>query len=212
MLLSITNLFLSLNLPYYYKPNMYSSKTFNINDKFNANISPFKNKLIDIIYYNGQNIRQEIIKPYVKKNKKILDMCCGIGISTGDNSIGIDVSPEMLKVAKSLYENKYHNKKFYCANAESFNIKKNIDIVTCMFALHEIPLQSQIKIINNGISIAKEEFIILDISPKHNPYDLFILGNNPEVHKYLKNIDKMLCDFEETIIIPNQIHLWRFKK
>ena len=70
MLLSITNLFLSLNLPYYYKPNMYSSKTFNINDKFNANISPFKNKLIDIIYYNGQNIRQEIIKPYVKKIKK----------------------------------------------------------------------------------------------------------------------------------------------
>ena len=32
------------------------------------------------------------------------------------------------------------------ANAENFNTKEEIDIVTCMFAFHEMPLKGQLRV------------------------------------------------------------------
>ena len=59
------------------------------------------------------------------------------------------------------------NTQFYFGNAENFKPKIKPDIVTCMFAFHEMPQQAQIRVINNGIMIAKEEFIIVDIAPNY---------------------------------------------
>ena len=206
----IFNIF-SLNVPYYYNPKMHSFGNIGLGGKFHAFTAPYATKAIDILRYDGINIREEITQPYVNKNKTILDLCCGVGISTPKSAIGVDTSHEMLNVARSIDNNK--NKKFYFANAEIVRPKQSIDIVTCMFAFHEMPPQAQIKVINNAIRIANEEFIIVDISPNYknkNPPKIMLAGE-PYLIDYLNNIEKMLEDFEETVYVANHVHVWKYK-
>ena len=83
-----------------------------------------------------------------------------------------------------------------------------------MFAFHEMPPEAQIKVINNALMIAKEEFIIVDISPNYknkNPPQIMLNGE-PYLMNYLNNIENILFDFEETIYIPNHVHIWKYKK
>lgn len=77
-----------------------------------AAVAPLFTKLIDVFAYDGnpvrdvisQNLRTLIGKP----NARVLDLCCGVGISTralqsafqdSDFVIGIDTSPEMIAMA-----------------------------------------------------------------------------------------------------------------
>ena len=83
-----------------------------------------------------------------------------------------------------------------------------------MFAFHEMPQQAQIRVINNGIMIAKEEFIIVDIAPNYknkNPPKIMLSGE-PYLLNYLNNIENILYDFEKTIYIPNHVNVWKYKK
>ena len=205
---------LSLSVPYYYNPKIHSLGNIGIGGKIHANLAYTSTKIIDNIRYKGKNIRKEIYEPYLNKNKNILDLCCGIGISTPPGQIGIDISPQMLEVAKKNHENNVTNKKFIFGNAETFRPKESIDIVTCMFAFHEMPRQAQIKVIHNALMIAKEEFIIVDIAPNYknkNPPQLMLKGE-PYLIDYLNTIEDILFDFEETIYIPNHVHIWKYKK
>ena len=202
---------LTMKVPYYYNPKMHSFGNIGLGGKLHAFISPFATRGIDMLRYDGKNIREEIMQSYVNQNKTILDLCCGVGISTAEGAMGIDTSDEMLNVASSLHTNK--NKKFYFANAEIVRPKQSIDIVTCMFAFHEMPVQAQITVINNALRIANEEFIIVDISPnyKNKKPPQIMLEGEPYLIEYLNNIEKMLQDFEETVYVPNHVHVWKYK-
>lgn len=202
---------LTLKVPYYYNPKMHTFGNIGFGGKLHAATAPILTKAIDYLRYNGTNIREEIMEPYVVQNKNILDLCCGVGISTPEGAIGVDTSREMLNVAVSLDNNK--NKKFYFANAELVRPKQSIDIVTCMFAFHEMPHQAQINVINNAKRIANEEFIIVDISPnyKNKKPPKIMLAGEPYLIDYLNNIEKMLEDFEETVYVANHVHVWKYK-
>lgn len=195
--------YLSLSYPYYYNPNIHNFGNIGIGGKIHANLSPFATKMIDVIRYNNKNIRHELMSEY--KNDKILDLCCGIGISTYDNSIGIDTSHEMLNVAKRINT----NKTFYYGNSETYKPNYEIDIVSCMFSFHEMPNEAHYKIIDNAFKIAKKEIIIVDISPNYNPSKIMITGE-PYLNNYLKTISNVLDDFEETILIPHHVHVWKY--
>jgi hypothetical protein len=78
-----------------------------------------------------------------------------------------------------------------------------------MFALHEVPLRAQVKIIKNGIKNAKYKFIIVDISTNYKPSKLMVTGE-PYLLDYLVNIDKILSSFNKTIFIENQIDIWEY--
>ena len=39
-----------------------------------------------------------------------------------------------------------------------------------------------------------------------------MLDGEPYLIDYLNNIQNILFDFEETIYIPNHVHIWRYKK
>ena len=77
-----------------------------------AAVAPLFTKLIDVVAYDGnpvrdvisQNLRTLIGKP----NARVLDLCCGVGISTralqsafhdAEFVMGIDTSPEMIAMA-----------------------------------------------------------------------------------------------------------------
>tara|TARA_Y100000816_G_scaffold234203_1_gene179715 strand:- start:16 stop:657 length:642 start_codon:yes stop_codon:yes gene_type:complete len=204
----------ALNIPYYYNPNIHNFGNIGFFGKIHANVANQATKVIDNLRYNGKNIRSIIYKPYLNNNKTILDLCCGVGISTAPGQTGIDTSIEMLKVARKNNKKSKTNTQFYFGNAENFKPKIKPDIVTCMFAFHEMPQQAQIRVINNGIMIAKEEFIIVDIAPNYknkNPPKIMLSGE-PYLLDYLHNIENLLYDFEETIYIPKHVHVWKYKK
>ena len=121
--------------PYYYDRRIHNLGNIGFQGKIHAEGALLSTRVIDIIRYNGRNIRKEIMEPY--KNKNVLDLCCGIGISTVENGIGVDTSFQMLKVAQRLNSNNNQNKTFYLSNAETYVSSEEIDIVTCMFAFHE---------------------------------------------------------------------------
>jgi SAM-dependent methyltransferase len=77
-----------------------------------AAVAPLFTKLIDVVAYDGNPVRDEIsqnLRSLIgKPNARVLDLCCGVGISTralqsafhdAEVVIGIDTSPEMIAMA-----------------------------------------------------------------------------------------------------------------
>ena len=225
---------------YPYNPKIHNLGNVGFKGAIHAEMSPIFTKLIDIKAYNNRNIRQEILDklennypiksskvryvkgpegpegpegaggPEVPKNK-ILDLCCGIGISTAQ--YGIDTSPEMINKAKRHFP----NKKFAVENAENFwrsnhfEFFKNLDIITCMFAFHEMPEYAHEKIIDNSLRLASKKVLIMDISPEYKSSKLMLDGE-PYLIDYQKSIEKTMdkYSFIRTDYIPNHVTIWEF--
>lgn len=194
----------SLSVPYYYNPDIHNFGNIGIGGKIHAELGPLFIKIIDNTAYDGRDIRSEIMEPY--KNKKVIDLCCGTGLSTLDNNLGIDTSKEMLNVARRYNK----NSQFKYGNAETFGNYKEFDIATCFFSFHEMPNYAHLNIINNCKRIAKEEIIIVDISTKYTPSNIMLSGE-PYLLNYLESIDNILSEFNKSIYIENHIDFWRLK-
>jgi ubiquinone/menaquinone biosynthesis C-methylase UbiE len=194
----------SLSVPYYYNPNIHNFGNIGFGGKIHAELAPLFTKLIDKTAYDGRDVRSEILKTY--KNKKIIDLCCGSGLSTLENNLGIDTSNEMLNIARRY--NKKSNFKY--GNAENFGNNKEFDIVTCFFSFHEMPNYAHLNIINNCKRIAKEEIIIVDISTNYKPSSIMLSGE-PYLLNYLNTIDNILSEFNKTIYIENHVNIWKLK-
>lgn len=80
-----------------------------------AAMAPLSTKVIDMVAYDGQDVRAQVAKALsesVRTSKaKVLDMCCGVGISTralreafpeSAMVVGVDTSPEMITMANFL--------------------------------------------------------------------------------------------------------------
>ena len=189
--------------PYYFNPKIHNFGNVGMGGYVHSRLAPYARRVIDISRYNGENIRETILKPY--ENMTQLDMCCGIGDSTMKHSIGIDTSNHMINMAKNLYNDKY----FYIGNAEYIKFNEKFDIVTCMFALHEIPYYARRNIIRNAISQALHKVIVLDISSNYKPSRIMLSGE-PYLLNYLANIDKQMnkYKFEKINYIENHVDIW----
>eukprot|EP00529_Nitzschia_sp_RCC80_P000663 CAMPEP_0113446016 /NCGR_PEP_ID=MMETSP0014_2-20120614/3485_1 /TAXON_ID=2857 /ORGANISM="Nitzschia sp." /LENGTH=376 /DNA_ID=CAMNT_0000337087 /DNA_START=1551 /DNA_END=2681 /DNA_ORIENTATION=- /assembly_acc=CAM_ASM_000159 len=86
---------------------------------FHAALAPISTKLIDMIAYDGEDVRSKVaneLSANLSKNSrkagaKVLDMCCGVGISTralreafpdAEKVVGLDTSKEMISMANFL--------------------------------------------------------------------------------------------------------------
>jgi demethylmenaquinone methyltransferase/2-methoxy-6-polyprenyl-1,4-benzoquinol methylase len=117
----------------------------------------------------------EISNP--RQDSKILDICTGTGEQAlefgkqGYEVIGIDLSEEMLKIAKR--KNKYKNVKFEIGDATNIPFQSNSFDISCIsFGLHEMPKE----IIERALSEIKRvtkfdgKIIIIDYAlPKNKP-------------------------------------------
>ena len=195
--------------PYYYDRRIHNLGNAGFQGRIHAEAAYVSTKIIDRIRYNGRDIRKEIIEDY--KNNTVLDLCCGIGLSTMENGEGIDTSYEMLRVALRTKFKENSNKEFSFGNAETYKPEILPDIVTCMFAFHEMPLYAQCRIIENAMKIAKKEIIIMDIASSYKPKDIMLSGE-PYLLDYLKDIDNTLSCFEKTNFIDNHVDIWRYKQ
>lgn len=204
---------------YYYpfNPNIHNLGNTGFSGAIHAEFAPLSIKLIDIRAYNGRNIRQEIIDKLENKKSngeptnKILDLCCGVGISTAQ--YGIDTSPQMINKAKR----KYPNKKFIVENSENFwksnhlDFFTEIDIITCMFAFHEMPEYAHEKIINNSLRLASKEVVIVDLCPEYKSSKLMRDGE-PYLLDYQKTIENTMDNysFQRSDYIPNHVTMWKY--
>ncbi|ALH23113.1 Methyltransferase domain protein containing [Chrysochromulina ericina virus CeV-01B] len=191
-------------IPYYYNPKIHTLGNIGLGGKIHAFAAPFARRMIDQISYKGVNIREDIMSDY--SDYKVLDLCCGIGDSTPNFGTGIDTSREMISVAN--YINKDSN--FIVANAETYKPNTQFDIVTCMFAFHEMPLSAQYRVIENAIDIAKQEIIIVDIASNYQPKKIMLDGE-PYLLKYLDTIDNTLSCFDKINYIDNHVAIWKYK-
>ena len=82
-----------------------------------------------------------------------------------------------------------------------------------MFSLHEMPKHAQKKIVLNAKRIAKNEVLIMDISPNYKPSSLMLSGE-PYLINYKRNIESLLKlqDFKTIELIPNHVSLWHYEK
>lgn len=188
---------------YQFNPKIHNFGNIGLGGFIHAEIAPFSTRLIDILAYEGRNVRKELMSFY--KYNSVLDLCCGVGLSTPENAIGIDTSDMMIRKAKSIHK----NKEFFIANAENYDPPRDIDVVTCMYAFHEMPEYAWIRIIENSLRIAKKEIIIIDISTDYNPSKMMLSGE-PYIENYLKNFDRVskAYNFEKYNLIKDKVTIW----
>ena len=120
----------------------------------------------------------------------------------------VDTSKEMLDVAK----------KFSYANctvddAESVSLHEPADLITIMFAFHEIPQEGRIQILKNAHNnlVKGGHLLVVDIDMAYSPSEMMLTGE-PYIHDYLENVQtdirKIFPHVLETVIIPGHVRQW----
>jgi len=143
----------------------------------------------------------KILGEYSPKNvKDVLDIGCSVGISTITlhryfsaqqqqkiNTVGLDLSPYMLAVAKTIDE-QGEIAQWIHAKAEETGLADNsFDVVTLQFLLHELPRQATKEILREMLRILRPGgcLAIVDNNPKspviqNLPPALFVLMKSTE--------------------------------
>lgn len=208
---------------YPYDPRIHNFGNVGIGGKFHANLARPITKVIDNAAYDGEDIR-EIIGSTLKKMKieTISDWACGTGMSTDAlfNSFksatisAFDTSEEMLEVARKC---SISNAKFILGDIENVRLPKPADLITIMFAFHEIPQNGRLKILKN----AKENLadgghlLVVDIDISYKPSKMMLTGE-PYVLDYLSNIRSDIFSIfpcvKEDVPVPGHVRQWLLKK
>lgn len=183
--------------------------------------------LIDVFYFKekGINPRKAIIEAIPDLPIDILDMCTG----TASNSlliaenrrnakiVGIDISSDMLKIAKDkIQKGKFNNIEVYKADASSTPFEDNsFDIVLIALVLHEIDSNLAGKVLQEAYRVLKTTGYLLVLEweqPKEvvkkikfapikllepKPFKTFFLCNKKDyfhTHKF-QVIEEKHCDY-----------------
>lgn len=150
----------------------------------------FTKRVWDIFapYYNIVVIPISIVRNKVvdftnaKKGSKIIDIATGTGkqafafAKKDYNVTGIDLSEAMLKIADK--KNKYRNLKFKVADATNMPFKNNSFDVSCIsFALHDMPLTIEEKVLREMARVTKTNgiIVIVDYALPKNKFGRFLI-------------------------------------
>lgn len=206
MIALINTFIFSLNHPYWYNPSIHNLGNTGMLGNLHAAATPLFTKLIDKKAYSGVDIRKQI---YEEMHGSVCDLCCGTGFSTKPGQTGVDTSKEMLRYS-SLFN---PGSNYIYGNAETYGKDREYDIVTCMFAFHEIPEEGHRKILNNAIRISTNKVIIVDISTDYKPSKMMLAGE-PYTLEYISTIDKLMEDFsfEKRNLIKGHVDIWTYNK
>ncbi len=127
-------------------------------DLFTMPLSRVRDKVVDLVD--------------AEKDSKILDVCTGTGKQSfafgkrGYSVIGIDLSEDMLKIAKR--KNRYENVRFMIANAGNIPFEDNYFDVSCIsFGLHDMPHDIRERVLDELKRVSKKIVIIDYNIPKN---------------------------------------------
>jgi SAM-dependent methyltransferase len=156
--------------------------------------------------YSCIDLRKFVIELH-GKNKRILDIGCGVGDSTSyvSGSLGIDNNREAIDDAIL----KYPDKNFRLGVISSWNPPEKYDIATTMFYLHHNDANKRKQIINVAKKCSQERVVILDVSPDYTPTAIMI-KKKPHLLDFITESRKELDDFTEHTIVENYISMWTY--
>ena len=96
-------------------------------------------------------------------------------------------------------------------NAETFGKFNQFDVVTCMFATHEMPRNARMKVLANAKRIAKKKVIFVDIDPNYTPSETMLSGE-PYVLEYKRNIDiDFFSAYKREVLVKDHAVKWEFR-
>ena len=216
---SYIGMIISPNVPYWNNRNIHNLGNTGALGNLHAMTAPIMTKFIDRAAYGGRNIREEVYNTF---EGDVLDMCCGTGFSTKPGSVGIDTSMEMLRFSKIFNP----GSEYLYGNAERFGKDDEFDIVSIMFAFHEMPTSAHQKIIKNAIRVARKKVVVVDISKDYKP-SRGMLAGEPYLLNYLDNFEKTIqrTPFEhslyyktrnklggvnKTTLVENHVDMWEY--
>lgn len=170
--------------------------------------------LMDLIIFPDakSNPRKGLSNHLPNEQVRVLDVCCGTGNSsiaickknTNNTVIGIDMSRDMLKVAKNkAMKNNFNNISFKEMNATKIDFPSNsFDVVTISLAFHEMPQELIVSILTEISRVLKPDgkFYIIDWDKPERPiasalFAIFPVLFEPKVFKeYLKYDWKQLLE------------------
>ena len=138
-------------------------------------------KLIDQDYEKWADYIEEIFKINGKDPKLVLDLGCGTGSITnilakrGYDMIGVDLSPDMLNVAREKAVDQELDVLYLCQDVREFELYGTVDAIICT-----------LDVLNYIIDLKDLEHVFALVKNYLNPDGIFIFDINTE-HK-LKNI------------------------
>lgn len=111
--------------------------------------SYYFDQIMEIIDYNDW---LNFTKRFVTNDKSILDLACGSGTLSlllkidGYDVEGLDLSHDMINVAKNKFKANHLFSEFYQEDMTSFNLNKKYDCITCYFdSLNHLPTIEMVK-------------------------------------------------------------------
>lgn len=211
---------------YWFNPKIHTFGNTGVLGGLHAAVAPFVTMLIDNAAYDGDNVRDKIAKQLRtivgKEGANVVDLCCGVGISTralrkafsdANTIIGVDTSKEMIAMAEVLSADNLVSKAFSShppnhdggcdasytiGNAELTNLPDaSFDLVTIMYAFHEAPYLGRYRMLREGHRLLAPggTLAVIDISPKYQPSPTMLAGE-PYVLEYKKNIHSQMMNVQ----------------
>lgn len=177
--------------PYWYDPRIHVWGNIGWRGRIHATMAPLATYMIDHLSYAGQDVRKQA-HSMIDASESVLDLCCGVGFSTIPGATGVDTSREMLDMARFVRR----DADFQFGNAETFGDSESYDVVTVMYACHEMPADARRRVVRNALRVAKKSVIIVDIHPgferllREKPMQgASFLAGEPYVLDYLAKMD-----------------------
>ncbi len=141
--------------PYWFDERIHRFGNVGLGGRFHALVAPLVTCLIDRLSYNGVDVRGRV-HASIPPQSTVLDLCCGTGFSTPAGATGVDTSPAFLSMANLIHP----DRTFVNGNAETYGEPFSKDVVTIMFATHEMPRQARQRVLANAARIARHQVLI----------------------------------------------------
>ena len=183
-----------------------------------ALIAPMATKIIDMVAYDGRDIRAELanrLADEYARDTRVVDMGCGTGsiacalARAGFVDVtGVDTSEAMLRVARARCTRvRWVNRNIVRAPCDA-------DVATIGFVLHELP-PGAIERVLHALLRAIPRVIIVDIAPTYTP-SAAMLSGEPYVIAYQHSIDRLVlrwarrhgATLRRTEIVPGHVVQW----
>ena len=153
----------------------------------------------DVDYPQRTEYLLSLFKKYDRQPTLLLDLACGTGgfslqfKKRGIDVIGVDISPEMLDVARSRFSDEGQDALLLCQSAAELDLYGTVDgAVCCLDSLNHIIESDELL-----ESIAKVSLFL-------EPERLFIFDVNTEYkHKEILSGNTFVCDEEEVYCVWN---------
>lgn len=138
--------------PYWFDERIHRFGNVGFGGRFHALVAPVVTHLIDRLSYNGIDVRARV-HASLPSGASVLDLCCGTGFSTQVGATGVDTSPAFLSMANLIHP----GRTFLNGNAETYGETFSQDVVTIMFATHEMPREARQRVLANAARIARHQ-------------------------------------------------------